>query len=311
MNSLEVGFSSGGYDLTGTLLTPSATPAPVALLVGGSGPIDRDSNMKRQQLNVMRDVAEHLAEAGIASYRYDKRGVGESDGDYRSTGLYDNIADAGAAVEMVRRRPEIDPARVFVIGHSEGAFIAADLARSSEIVGAVLLSGSTHTGDDVLRWQATQIAGTIPRPAKFLLKLLRKDVLTMQDKRLTQLKESQNDVERIQLVRINAKWFREFLAHDPSRALQRSRVPILAITGAKDVQVDPADVALMADLVPTEFTGEVLEDVTHLLRRDDGPAGLKTYKKQMKRPVDRRLLEMVAGWVKDVATAKDAAHDAL
>ena len=311
MESSEIGFSSGGYQLAGTLLLPAATPAAAAVLISGSGPIDRDSNMKKQKLNVMRDVAEHLAAAGIASFRYDKRGVGDSEGDYRSTGLYENIADAAAAVEAVRRHRDVDLDNVFVIGHSEGAFIASDLARSSDIAGAVLLSGAAHTGEEVMRWQAAQIADTIPRPVKLLLKLLRKDVLSIQDKRLTQLKESQKDVERIQLVRINAKWFREFLAFDPSRALRRVRVPILAITGSKDIQVNPADVSLMEELVPTEFTGEVLPDVTHLLRRDDGPAGLKTYKKQMKRPVDRRLLEMVASWVKDVATTKDAAHDAV
>jgi pimeloyl-ACP methyl ester carboxylesterase len=264
--------------------------------------------MKKQQLNIMRDFAEHLAAAGIASYRYDKRGVGASEGDYRSTGLHDNIADATAAVEMLRSRPEFDADQVFVIGHSEGAFIGSDLAGSSDIAGAVLLSGAAHTGEEVLRWQAAQVAETIPRPAKFLLKLLRKDVLSMQDKRLTQLRESQQDVARIQLVRINAKWFREFLAFDPSRALQQVRVPILAITGAKDIQVDPADVTLMGALVPTDFTGQVLDDVTHLLRRDDAPAGLKTYKKQMKRPVDRRLLEIVSGWVKAIVASKEGAR---
>jgi pimeloyl-ACP methyl ester carboxylesterase len=308
MENYEIEFTSAGHRLAGILVSPADTPSPVALLISGSGPIDRDSNMKKQQLNVMRDFAQHLAAAGIASYRYDKRGVGASAGSYKATGLYDNIADAAAAVDMLRRRPEIDPGRVYVIGHSEGAFIASDLARSGDLAGVVLLAGATHTGEQVMRWQASQIAETIPRPVKLLLKLLRKDLLTVQDKRLTQLKESQNDVERIQLVKINAKWFREFLAFDPARALSRVRVPVLAITGAKDVQVNPDDIAEMEEIVPTEFTGAVLPDVTHLLRRDDGPAGLKTYKKQMKRPVDRRLLEIVSGWVKDTVASKDGAR---
>lgn len=303
MTATELTFTSDGYTLAGTLLAPSSTPSgatrhPAAVLISGSGPIDRNSNMKRQKLNVMRDVAEHLAAAGIASLRYDKRGVSASEGDYRSTGLHDNIADAAAAVAMLLSRPEIDPSRVVVVGHSEGAMIATDLAaQPTGISGAVLLSGPAQTGEEVLRWQAAQIAPTIPAPVKAILRLLRKDILTMQDKRIAKLKESEGDVVRINLVRMNARWFREFLAYDPTPALRKAAVPILAITGVKDIQVDPDDVAVMAELVPTSFTGHVLEDVTHLLRRDDGPPGLKSYRKQMKRPVDPNLLEMASRWI--------------
>ena len=311
MESIEMNFSSAGSELAGTLLLPADSPAPVALLLSGSGPIDRNSNMKRQKLNVMRDVAEHLAAAGIASYRYDKRGVGASEGDFWATGLYDNIADAAAALEALQRRPEIEGDKVIVIGHSEGALIGAELATSSQTAGLIMLAGPARPGEAILRWQAEQIAPTIPAPVRAVLRLLRKDVVTMQEKRLAQLRESQEDVIRIQLMRVNAKWFREFLDFDPARALRRARVPILAITGAKDIQVDPDDVGRMAELVPTEFTGEVLDDVTHLLRRDDAPPGLKTYRKQMKRPVDRRLLEMTSAWIKRLTVeAEDARHEA-
>jgi pimeloyl-ACP methyl ester carboxylesterase len=268
--------------------------------------------MKRLALNVMRDVAEHLAQAGIVSFRYDKRGVGQSSGDYRSTGFHDNAADAAAAVEALRGRPEVDPNRVFVVGHSEGALIASELAaRQDGVVGAVLLSGAAQPGEAVLRWQGRQVAGSLPGPVKWLLKLLRKDFVRIQDKRISRLKQSKGDVIRMQLIRINAKWFREFLAYDPAEALRRAKVPILAITGSKDIQVDPSDVARMAELVPTDFVGEVPEDVTHLLRRDGGPASLKTYKKQAKRPVDGSLLETVSAWIEALNRKMGADHEAI
>jgi len=304
MTATEITFTSAGYELGGTLHVPKATPAPAALLISGSGPIDRDSNMKRQQINVMREVADHLAAGGIASFRYDKRGVGASEGDYKATGLNDNIADAAAALAMLRDLPEVDSERVYVIGHSEGAIIATELARSADLAGAVLLAGTAHTGGEVLRWQAAQIGDSVPKPVKLLLKVFRKDLQGIQDKRLAQLKTTQGDVARIQFVKVNARWFREFLAFDAADALRQVVVPVIAITGAKDIQVDPADVALMEDLVATDFVGFVPRDVTHLLRRDAGPAGLKTYRKQVKRPVDRRLLEMVSGWIR----SHDAAH---
>ena len=291
-------FQSGGHTLTGTLTLP-ATSAPVAgaVLVSGSGPIDRDSNMKRAQIDVMRQVGDHLASHGIASLRYDKRGVGESDGDYKAAGFYDNVEDARAAVAALRTRPEIDPESVFVVGHSEGALIVTELAGDGSLAGAVLLAGTAQPGKDVLRWQAGQLAGSLPAPVKLIMKLLRQDVAKTQEKRFAQLEATTTDVARIQLVKVNAKWFREFMAHDPANALRRVAVPVLAITGGKDIQADPADLDRMRDLIPTEFEPHVLDDVTHLLRSDDGPASTKTYKQQMKRPVDAELLNLVSSWI--------------
>ncbi|SEL02238.1 Serine aminopeptidase, S33 [Blastococcus sp. DSM 46786] len=95
------------------------------LLASGSGPIDRDSNHRRARFDV-------------ASLRYDKRGVGGSPGDWRAAGLHDNVDDLGAALDALRARPEVDPARVLLAGHSEGAILAAALAaRGAPVAGLV------------------------------------------------------------------------------------------------------------------------------------------------------------------------------
>ncbi len=298
MNTTPLTFESGDHTLTGTLTIPtSSAQLPAAVLVSGSGPIDRDSNMKRARIDVMRQVAEHLADRGIASLRYDKRGVGESEGEYKATGFHDNVDDARSAVAALRDRPEIDPESVFVVGHSEGALIAIELASDASLAGAVLLAGTAQSGKAVLRWQAAQLAGSLPTPVKLIMKVLRQDLAKTQEKRFAQLEATTTDIARIQMVRVNAKWFREFMAHAPADSLRRVAVPVLAITGSKDVQADPADVSRMEELVPTAFEGRVLDDVTHLLRSDDGPASTKTYRKQMKRPVDPQLLELVSSWI--------------
>ena len=302
MTSTTLTFPSGDLTLAGTLTLPTGTgPFPAAVLVSGSGPIDRDSNMKRAQLHVMSQVADHLAANGIASLRYDKRGVGESGGDYKATGWFDNVADARAALDVLEQQDAVDPGRLFVVGHSEGALIATELASEEPPAGVVLLAGAAQPGKDVLQWQARGLAQTLPAPAKFIMKVLRQDLVKTNQKRLAQLEATTGDIARMQMVRVNAKWFREFMAHDPSESLKKAVVPVLAITGSKDVQVDPADVARMESLAPTPFTGHVLDDVTHLLRTDDGPVGTKTYKAQMKRPVDGTLLDLVSDWI----TCKD------
>ena len=263
---------SGNLRLQGTLTASGSTPGPAALLISGSGPVDRDSNAKRLPINVMGQIAAHLSANGITSLRYDKRGIGDSDGDYLAAGFHDNVDDARAAVEALRSRTEVDADRVIVIGHSEGALIASVLAADDRLAGVVLLAGAATDGKSVLRWQSQQIAPTLPKPVKWLMKLLRQDLVRTQTKRLDRIESSTDDVIRIQFVRLNAKWFREFMAFDPADALRRAAVPVLAITGTKDVQVNPADVALMEQVVPTVFTGHLVDDVTHLLRAEQGSA---------------------------------------
>ena len=256
--------------------------------------------MSKVSIDVMRQVANHLEQHGISSLRYDKRGVGASDGEYLSTGFGDNVADASAALDALRQRPEIDPDQVFIIGHSEGALIATELAAAdSGLAGVVLLAGTAVDGDTVLRWQAAKISATLPRLAKSLLRLLRQDVLKSQSKRLAQIKASTKPVIRIQFVKINAKWLREFMSHDPAPSLRSITSPVLAITGSKDLQVDSGDVDTICGLVPGECSGHVPDDLTHLLRCETGPPSLRTYKKQAKRPVDPGLLDIVATWMRD------------
>jgi pimeloyl-ACP methyl ester carboxylesterase len=295
----ELTFTSDGNLLAGTLQLPQAAgPHPAALLISGSGPIDRNSNTRRLKIDAMRQLATRLDQAGIASFRFDKRGIGASSGDYYTASLLDNVSDAAAALSALTVLPEVDARRVFVIGHSEGALIAAELAGSqAPVAGVVLLAGVAQPGEAVLRWQAAQVSKTLPGPVTWLLKVMRQDVLRAQSKRLEQIKASTRDVIRIQLARLNAKWFREFLAYDPSEALRRIEVPVLAVTGSKDIQVDPDEVERIGHLVGSDFSGHVIDSVTHLLRNEAGPPSLRTYKKQARRPVDRRVLDTVVNWI--------------
>lgn len=305
MLNTDVTFTAGSVTLAGTLrVAEPDEPRPVVLLISGSGPIDRDSNMKKLAIGVMARFADHLSGAGLATFRYDKRGVGESGGDYLAAGFHDNVTDAAAAIEMLRDRPDVDPGNVFVVGHSEGALIATELAASDpELGGVVLLSGTATVGEAVLRWQAQQVAAVLPKPVKLVLRVLRKDIASMQTKRLAQIKATTDDVTRIQLVKINAKWFREFLAHDPAPSLEKIRVPVLALTGSNDLQVDSDDVDRICTLVPSDCSGNVVDGVTHLLRHEAGPPSLRTYKKQAKRPIDPRILDLVTSWIAETATA--------
>ena len=216
MREIQMTFQSAGTTLAGTFVTPDGPgPFPAALLLAGSGPLDRDGNIKRMPLNVSRDLAGTLAAAGWASLRYDKRGIAASEGEYLSTGFFDELADAEAARDWLLGHESVSS--VVVIGHSAGASQAAELAgREPAVAGAILLAATAKTGEQTLRWQAGQMGDKIvPGPVKTVMRLFGTDVLKQQDGAIKKLKATTTDVARIQLQKINAKWMREFIAYDP------------------------------------------------------------------------------------------------
>ena len=305
-----------GTRLAGTLMLPSA-PGPVAgaLLLSGSGPLDRDSNMPQQRLDVAAALAAALAAHGVASLRFDKRGVGASGGEYLSAGFERETADAGAALAALRGSPSIDPERVAIAGHSVGATIAIRLAAAAAdptgmtaagepntrpdgvlpIAGVVLLAGAARPGAEVMAWQSARIAATVPRVMRPLGPLF----VRMQARGRRRLRASTADVIRVNWSRSPARWIREYMAYDPALDLAAIRCPVLAVTGGKDIQVDAADVDRMRALVTAPFTGHTPADLTHVLRTTSGPPGLAGYRGQLRQPPDPALVEQVAAWIRD------------
>ncbi|MFC9515714.1 alpha/beta hydrolase [Nocardiaceae bacterium NPDC056970] len=296
----EVTFRSGDETaLAGTLTVPAGAEAgPVAVILTGSGEMNRDGDHAKLPIGVSRALAEALARNGIASLRYDKRGVPESGGDYLSAGMSDNLADAAAAVEWLRTTGGFARGAIAVIGHSEGACLAAALGADREIdpAAVVLLACPAVTGREVLEWQSAKAVDGLPASVRAGLRLLRVDLKAKQRKAIHRIYRTTDDTARMGLRRVNARWFREFLDFDPKPLLQQNRSPVLAITGAKDLQVDPDDLEAIADLVPEEVDTVRVPDLTHLLRRDADPASLRAYRRLVREPVDAKVLSLVADW---------------
>ncbi|EMY34866.1 hypothetical protein D477_007489 [Arthrobacter crystallopoietes BAB-32] len=300
----EVRFQSGGLGLAGSWMRPEGRTLGVALILPGSGEIDRNADHRRIPLGISRDLARSLAARGIASLRYDKRGTGSSGGTFLSAGFAQNTDDATAALRWTSQRAGGLP--VFLVGHSEGSYHAAALAAEQEVplAGAVLLSASAHSGFETARWQTAQISRTLPAFPRMLLKLLRQDLAKLQAKSVAKIQATTGDVARMQGRRMNALWWREFLDFDPMPYLRRIQVLVLAATGTKDLQVDPADLDLIAVTVPGPVTTHRLEDLSHLLRRDPAGPSMSDYKRQVREPVDAELLDLVSGWIGRQAEAE-------
>ena len=276
--------------LVGTLTLPAGPgPHPAVLLLPGSGRLDRNANTARLRMELGPTLAAALAENGIASLRYDRRGVCSTGGDWRATGFADNRNDAAAALRALAARSDIRADAGGVVGHSEGAVHAMSLAAHHQVRAAVLLAGFTRGGEDALLWQAGMLTRALPR-------FVRSPLRRLAARQLTKVKATTTDVARVAGKRVNAKWLRELLHHDPRQDLAHIRVPVLAITGEKDIQVDPADLDAIRELVPGAETHRI-PDLTHVLRKDPGRPSVRSYPRLLRQPVDADLLAQVAGWL--------------
>ena len=131
-------FSNGDIVLAGELTLPEGDgPHAAVVLISGSGDQDRDSDIGGFRLFAV--LADHLAGAGVASLRFDDRGVGGSTGDGLQATLQDRAGDVEAAIDALRSRDEIDVGSVGLVGHSEGGIVAPVVADRTDGVAFVAL----------------------------------------------------------------------------------------------------------------------------------------------------------------------------
>lgn len=135
MEANEILFPGNEVQLGGRLMRPDGPGrCPGLVLVGGSGPSDRDND------GFFEPLSEHLFSSGLAVLKYDKRGAGRSSGSWEAATLDELAADAGAAVSVLRRHRRIAEDRVGVLGHSEGGWVALRLAARGGPVAHVILN---------------------------------------------------------------------------------------------------------------------------------------------------------------------------
>lgn len=267
-----------------------------ALLLNGSGPVDRDSNVPRMHLGLTPALTESLGAIGISSCRFDKRGSGETGGDFFTATMTQNYDDAVAALDWLRSRQPSLP--TFVIGHSEGALHAAHLAADDPTIrGVVLIACPVRRGEEILTWQAKQIVPTLPAATKAILRILHVDPLRSQQKAFQKIRSSSAGSVRVQGRRLNAGWLRQFMEYDPVPVFKRISVPVLVIAGSHEMQVPPEDEQEIKGFVQADCDVQIVKDASHLLRLDPERIGPRGYKKAIKEPVTPEVLDTIASWI--------------
>jgi len=251
----EVSYDNKPQNVTlaATLTLPQGRgPFPAVVLITGSGPQDRDESLMGHQPFLV--LSDYLTRHGIAVLRADDRGTAKSTGDFSTATTADFATDTEAGVAYLKARPEIDPHKIGLIGHSEGGVIAPMIAaRSKDVAFIVMMAGTGVPGDQILVAQGEAIAiagGKSPEEAarnaareKEMLTLVEteKDDAVLQ--KLLREKMAGNVPEPqigIQIKQVTSPWFRYFLTYDPAIALRKLTCPVLAINGSLDKQVLPS-----------------------------------------------------------------------
>jgi len=291
-----VSIDAGDVTLAGTLVIPDA-PKAVVIFVHGSGPMDRDENSKGAKLNIFNTLADALADIGVASLRYDKRGVGASGGDFKRMCQADLMADLSACIAWVLAQG-LGP--VYLCGHSEGTAIAPAVAAQTDVVGLVLLCPYLRPGPDLLRWQAqgaeADVAG-LTGVTGFLAKLVTKvfgGPMQLQEKLIARVLRSHSDFIWLAGKRVPARWLRDFLTADVAALHRTNQRPTFVLAAGRDCQCPPSDAATITEMNPQAQLREIA-DLSHLLRATTA-AGLLDYKRQLSGPIDPRVATAVCAW---------------
>jgi len=293
----EVSVGSGRWALPATLSVPKgAGPFPAVVLVHGSGPLDRDETLGPNK--PFRDLAWGLASQGIVVLRYDKRTFAHGDLLHPVPPTFtvkdETEDDALAAAALLRGTPGVNPAKVFLLGHSLGAELAPRIAESDpKLAGLILLAAGTEKSEEALLRQTAYLlsqGGASPADQQKKLEEIRKAFAP-----LRQPAKSLPPDTAIMGVPIG--YWRDLDAYDPLAAARKLAIPMFFLQGGRDYQVLPKEMAAFQAALSgrREVTFKLYPKLNHLFIAGEGQSGPKDY--AVPGHVDQEVVDDVAAWI--------------
>lgn len=237
-----------GFNIAGTIAVPKSAPQPLpaVILIGGSGPTDRDETVAG--IPIFGQVARDLVAAGFVVVRYDKRGVGQSGGRAEAVTIADYAEDARQVLLWLEKRKEVNKDRIALVGHSEGALVALLTAgrERNKVSALALVAGPATSGNDVILEQQKLLLSKMP-----IDDAQRAEKIALQQKINTAVIKGTGwaDIPVAARQVADTPWFYSFLTFDPEKAVNDTRQPMVIVQGELDTQVPPHhadDLAKMA-----------------------------------------------------------------
>lgn len=275
-------------DIFGTLTTPKKfSKIPVALIIAGSGPTDRNGNNPAMKNESLRMLAYSLSGNNIASLRFDKRGIGESKGAMTTEAALrfeDYISDAKGWIELLKKDDRFS--KVVVIGHSEGSLIgmvaALDLADAY-----VSIAGPGKSADKILKEQLGSQLQVVKDWSFPIIDSLRGG------NTVKNVNPALYSLFRPSVQPYMISWFR----YDPQVEIKKLSIPVLIVQGTNDIQVSVDDANLLAK-ANAHAKLQLIKNMNHIFRITEGDrnANIATYS-NASLPISSELVEGIVAFI--------------
>ncbi|WP_282055424.1 alpha/beta hydrolase family protein [Maribacter luteus] len=307
--------------LSGTLTIPKSSSAyPVIIIVGGSGPQNRDGQMFAHKPYLV--ISDYLTKNRIGTFRYDERGVGNSEGDLASVGFDEQVNDLDAAIDFIKKNSGMNPSSVGVIGHSLGGILATDVAvKRTDIDFIVLMASPGVNGKQLLLSQKAVIEKKMGAPNESVQKgqeifggvydiIIRNERDTAsKDSIYSYLgKKMGKDLSKEQITSIadqlTSPEITGILRSRPSELLEKLNCPVLAINGSNDLQVDPKENLSAIEIALSrggnkDFKVMELQGLNHLFQESN--TGLPNEYSELEQTISPKALEIITEWIRNRA----------
>ncbi|MEL6975712.1 MAG: alpha/beta fold hydrolase [Bacteroidota bacterium] len=244
----------------GTLLIPQTdTKIPIALIIAGSGPTDRNGNNMMMTNNHLKLLAEGLAEKGIASLRYDKRGVGKSsfqDFDERDLRFEDYSNDALGLLKQLQADTRFS--KLVVIGHSEGSLLGILACQQIKVDRFISLAGAGQNASAFIKEQLEKQAPSLLEEALPIFDKLE------QGETVEKVPTALLSIFRSSVQPYMISWIK----YDPKMEISKLEIPILIVHGTTDIQLEVSEAELLMEGNPKAQL-EIVEGMNHILKIAD------------------------------------------
>jgi uncharacterized protein len=304
----DVTYKSGDLEIAGTVTVPedSFKLHPAVLFIAGSAPLDRDGKTPDFVVSFQsKDLAQILSDSGILVLRYDKRGVGKSQGNYKTATLSDLVSDAQAGVNYLKARPDVDKDRICLIGHDEGAEIAGMIAaKDTTIKAIVLMAASAKPLDRMMLENWDGFLESFGIRNDLIPYNIKAGIDTSKDffawvrgeKNLDTL-----EVKQFEKVKDRKQWYWEHFQHDPTTTVKNVRSKVLILQGGQDFAVPSENAKILNKALNQaknpNHTMKIFPDLSHLFWKDTGTRD-STDNENVVEPLDQEFLNYLTGWLK-------------
>ena len=283
-DSLQVSIDP---EVQGTLLSPKGeNQPPLAILIAGSGPTDRDGNQAQLKNNSLKYLAEGLAQKGIATFRYDKRVIAQINNatvQEEKMTFEDEVNDALLVVNHFKDKYK----KIILIGHSEGALIGLLVAQKVVVSKFVSISGAGNSSATLIEEQIGKNAPQLKEESQKIISQLRKGEL------VDNISPYLAPVFRKSVQPYLISWFK----YEPAKEITKLQIPILIVQGTNDLQVEDKEAQLLKEAQPKAQL-LLIEGMNHVLKK------VKTLEENQQSylnpdlPISGELVEGIASFIK-------------